>query len=336
MPLLQKFLKSRTTLLDYELIADDNGKRLVFFGQYAGNAGMIDTLWGAGQRLHQQFGVETPFLNIKRAFEYDTVQDAVDHLREVGREILDKGLPAELVPFNIFLLGYGHVATGCREILSALPIEEISPDDLFSHSKDFRNDRLYLVIFQEKHLVERKDGGAFELQDYYQNGIEYKSRLGKYLHLCSIYVNAIYWAPGYPIFLPRSELKLLQADPQKLVIIGDITCDINGSVAATLKASNPDEPVYVYDAISGTVQNGFLGKGVANCAVDNFPCEFSREASDYFTRALLPLLPAMLNNDYSLPCASWNVPGEIKRSCIAHQGSLLPRFNYLNKYLKNS
>ena len=333
MPLLQKILDEKITLLDYEKIEDEKNTRLVFFGKFAGNAGMVDTLYGLGQRLKQHHGLDTPFLKIRQSYQYESVQDAIDQISVIGKEIEENGLPKEITPLNIFLLGYGHVAQGCQEILAALPIVEIDPDKLAEHSQNYNDNKIYLSVFKEEHLVERKDGGEFSLQDYFENNSAYKSRLEEYLPYCSVYMNAIYWTSECPIFLPKLVLEKMQEQNPKLIIIGDISCDINGSVQATVKYATPDNPIFIFNAKTGDVTDGFIGEGFADMAVDNLPCEFSREASDYFSELLIPSLEAMLNNDYSKPIAESDLPEEIKKACIAHQGKLQPEYEYLEEYL---
>ena len=333
MPMLQYILEEKITLLDYEKIVDKNGRRLVFFGKFAGNAGIVDTLWGLGQRLKLQYEIETPFLKVKRAVEYESIQDAIEHLKIIGKEIEEKGLPKEITPLNIFLLGYGHVATGCQDILAALPIVEIVPDKLAEHSQNYENNKIYLSVFKEEHLVERKDGEEFSLQDYFENNSAYKSRLEQYLPYCSVYMNAIYWTPECPVFMWKSVLEKMQGQNPKLIIIGDISCDINGSVQATVKCTTPGNPVFIFDAKTGEVIDGFIGEGFADMAVDNLPCEFSKEASDYFSNVLLPFIEQMLMNDYSKIIEDSDLPEEIKKACITHQGKLQPEYEYLGEYL---
>ena len=48
-------------MIDYEKIVDNNGKRIVAFGKYAGIAGMINILHGIGLRL-LALGHHTPFI----------------------------------------------------------------------------------------------------------------------------------------------------------------------------------------------------------------------------------------------------------------------------------
>ncbi len=333
MPLLQKILDENVTLLDYEKIIDSKNRRLVFFGKFAGNAGMVDTLYGLGQRLKQHHGLDTPLLKIKQSYKYQSVQYAIEHLKIIGKEIEENGLPKEITPLNIFLLGYGHVAYGCREILSALPIIEIEPEKLEEHQKNYHNNKVYLSTFKEKDLVERKDGSQFNLQHFFEHCSEYNSKFDKYLPFCRVYMNTIYWYTDCPVYLTKTELARIQGKDQKLIIIGDISCDINGSVQATIKYTSPDSPVYIFNAKTGEVTDGFIGEGFADMAVDNLPCEFSREASDYFSNALMPFMQKMLLNDYSKNIEESNLPEEIKKACIAQQGKLQPEYEYLEEYL---
>ena len=74
MPMLQHILDVGATLLDYELIRDENDRRLVFFGRHAGLAGMVNTLWSYGQRQLVQ-GVESPFQMIKQTQDYQNLEE---------------------------------------------------------------------------------------------------------------------------------------------------------------------------------------------------------------------------------------------------------------------
>ena len=334
MPLLQKILDEKITLLDYEKIIDSKNRRLIFFGKFAGNAGMVDTLYCLGQRLKQHHGLDTPFLKIKQSHKYKSVKNAIEHLKIIGKEIEENGLPKEITPLNIFLLGYGHVASGCKEILRAFPAIEVNPDELQTHQNNYKDNEIYFSVFKEKHLVERRDGSQFNLQHFFEHCSEYNSKFEKYLPFCSVYMNAIYWNTDCPVYLKKSELAKIQGENQKLIIIGDISCDISGSVQATVKYTTPDNPVFIFNAKTGEVIDGFIGEGFADMAVDNLPCEFAREASDYFSNALMPFIDKMLLNDYSKNLENSDLPEEIKKSCITHQGKLQLEYEYLKEFLK--
>ena len=62
----------RIRLIDYERLLDEQGRRLVAFGQYAGVAGMINILHGLGVRL-LALGHSTPFIVSSAPFTVDCV-----------------------------------------------------------------------------------------------------------------------------------------------------------------------------------------------------------------------------------------------------------------------
>jgi alpha-aminoadipic semialdehyde synthase len=95
----------------------------------------------------------------------------------------------------------------------------------------------------------------------------------------------------------------------------------------------PDNPVFIYNPVTDEIIDGFKGEGFAVCAIDNLPCEFSKEASDFFSSALEPFVEAMLENDYLQPIAESTLPEEIKKACIVHKGRLEEDFDYLEMYL---
>jgi alpha-aminoadipic semialdehyde synthase len=110
MPMLRRLMQLGCTLLDYELIADAQDRRLIFFGRHAGYAGMIDALWALGQRLALD-GFDTPFRRIEPAHRYATLADALDHLGDVGRELTRDGLPDGLDPIVCGFIGTGRPAS---------------------------------------------------------------------------------------------------------------------------------------------------------------------------------------------------------------------------------
>jgi alpha-aminoadipic semialdehyde synthase len=116
-------------------------------------------------------------------------------------------------------------------------------------------------------------------------------------------------------------------------VVGDISCDIEGSVEFTLKATHPDAPVYVYDPVADRIQDGVAGQGPVVMAVDNLPCELPREASQEFSRALKPFVRAVAEADYTLPFDALRLPEEIKKALIVHQGAFTPDYTFMEKFL---
>ena len=137
MPLLKRMVEKKNNLFDYERVADDEGKRLIFFGKFAGLAGMINSLWSLGQRL-MEYGIETPFLKVQQSHNYNSLEEAKKVISDVGEEITEHGLPTELTPLTIGFTGYGNVSNGAQEIAALLPIKEVSPKELLTLTE--RND----------------------------------------------------------------------------------------------------------------------------------------------------------------------------------------------------
>ena len=338
MPMLQQILDLDCTLIDYERIVDENGMRLVFFGTQAGQAGMIDTLWAYGQRL-KYLGIETPFSAIKQAIEYPSLVAAKEEISKVGWAIKNEGLAPEEVPFICGFAGYGRVSQGAQEIFDLLPFEEIKPEEIrgLIENQNYPSNILYKVVFREEHMVEPISSDSwFELQDYYKNPGKYRSVFEKYLPDISVIVNCIYWTPEYPRFVTKSFLKEMwsREDGPKLKVIGDITCDVNGSVECTIKATSPDHPIFVYDPLSADVTDGAEGRGVVVMAVDNLPAEIALVSSIFFSQSLLPLVKGITEADFSGDFCECQLPYSIKKGTIVFRGNFTPDYEYMRKFLK--
>lgn len=258
MPLLSKLLDLSCTLIDYEKITDENGRRLVFFGNYAGLAGMIDTIWAFGKRLAWE-GTINPFEEIKCACDYPDLPAAKEAIARVGDIIAKKGLPDAIAPLVVGITGYGNVSLGAQEILDILPVEEISPAELLKINKTRKlsNRIIYKVIFKEQDMVEcRENDCSFDLQEYYDYPERYRGVFERYLPHLDILVNCIYWEPIYPrLFSKKTVKELYEKGEWCLKVIGDITCDVEGAIECTIKATEPGNPVYVYDPVTGLHRN---------------------------------------------------------------------------------
>jgi alpha-aminoadipic semialdehyde synthase len=337
MPLLQRILDSGSTLIDYEKITDAQERRLIYFGPYAGDAGAIDILSLMGEHWADR-GIATPFADVRRAHQYDSVQAARDHLAEIGRSIVDKGLPAELCPLTIGILGYGNVSTGAQQIFDCLPTQRVAADDINAFVADKRGDRhtVYLTVFKEQDLVQPTAAdAAFDLQEYFDHPERYASRFEQFLPSFTLLVNAVYWETRYPRFVTWAGLKrLAEAAPaMKLAGIADITCDTHGSIECNVKSTDSDMPAYRVDPLAGTTQDGHLGDGIVLLAVDNLPCELPNDASTFFSKQLAPFVPGMLAADYGSSLESSGLPPEIQKAVIVYNGKLTPAYEYLSAHL---
>lgn len=338
MPLLRRLKELHCTLLDYELVTDEEGRRLIFFSHHAGLVGMTDSLWMLGRRL-EVLGHRTPFLELEPSHAYRDLSALKAAVGEVGERIARSGIPEVLCPLTVGILGYGRVSLGAQEILDLLPCEEIAPENLaaWTRSNSRTSDRLGKVVFKEEHLVEpigveRK----FELQDYYRHPEAYRAVFAPYLQNLSLLVNAIYWEERYPRFADAKALRELfeRESTPKLVAVGDITCDIDGSLACTVRETEPGDPVYVYDPRSRQAPAGFRGEGLQVLAVGNLPSELPVEASTSFGHSLRPYLPALAKVDLRASFEDAQLPGPLRRAVILWKGQFSPHCRYMEEFLK--
>ncbi len=338
MPMLRKLIDLRCTLIDYEKIVDEKGRRLVFFGRQAGDAGMIDTLWALGRRLEIE-GVKNPFSDLRQTYRYQSLVEAKEEVAYIGEEIRRSGLPKTMVPFICGFTGYGHVSQGAQEMFDLLPSDEIEPEEFadFIAGGNFSPRRVYKIVFREEHLViPRGKGREFDLQDYYQNPGKYEPVLERFLPHLTVLVNGIYWAPKYPRFVTKAFIRELygqEAQP-RFRVIGDISCDVEGGVECTVRATDPEDPVFVYDPFKDEALPGFEGRGPVIMAVDNLPAEISLESSVFFSQALRPFIRDIAQADYAGSFDSCRLPDPIKRAVILFKGEFTDHYRYMHGFLK--
>lgn len=334
MPMLQRMMELGCTLIDYERIVDDQGRRLVFFGNFAGLAGMIDVLWTLGRRLQYE-GVENPFSSVRQARHYDDLAQAEDEIAKVGRVIQTEGLPRAVDPLVCGFTGYGNVSQGAQQIYDLLGVREVSPQDLLSLPASARG--CYKVVFYEKHLVERADPSQpFELQEYYDHPEVYAPTFRQYLDHLTVLVNCIYWEARYPRLVRRTDMAELFGEGRRprLRVIGDVTCDIEGSIECTVRATDPGDPVYVYEPATGRTPSGVEGDGPVIQANDILPCELPVDASRYFSTLLRDLIPVLAGADFKGTLADSGLPPELQRATILYHGELTPDYRHLARYVR--
>ena len=334
MPMLQRMMELGCTLIDYERIVDREGRRLVFFGNFAGLAGMIDVLWTLGRRLHYD-GVETPFCAVRQALHYDDLAQAENEITRVGQVIQAEGLPRAVDPLVCGFAGYGNVSQGAQQIYDLLGVREISPRDLLSLPSSARG--CYKVVFYEKHLVERADPSQpFELQEYYDHPELYAPTFRQYLDHLTVLVNCIYWEARYPRLVCCTDMAELFGEDRRprLRVIGDITCDIEGSIECTVRATDPGDPVYVYEPATGRPPSGVEGDGPVILANNILPCELPVDASRYFSNLLRDFIPAVANADFSGSLPDSGLPPELQRATVLYRGQLTPDYRYLTRHVQ--
>jgi saccharopine dehydrogenase (NAD+, L-lysine-forming) len=301
--LLQEVLNKKIRLIDYEALKDTQGNRLVAFGRFAGIVGAYNGLWVYGNRYKK--------FSLRRAFECFDINDLKLELRKVK-------LPA----IKIVLTGAGRVAKGSMETLDTAGIRKVEPADFLTQT--FK-EPVYVQLSSADYHV-REAGGGFNRKEFHQKPERYKADFVKFMKAADILMAGAYWNPKAPKLFSLDDMK---RSDFRTKIVADITCDLDGSVPCTKKASSIPDPIYDYDPASDSIQPPLSGEGfVTVMAVDNLPCELPRSASGEFGRDLIDkiLRPLLLDDS----------EGIIERATIAKDGVLTSTFSYLEEYLHQS
>lgn len=337
MPMLRRLMDLNCNLIDYEKVTDEFNKRVIFFGKFAGIAGMINTLWSLGQRLNEM-GISNPFETLKQSCKYHSMAEARVAISKVGTEIIKHGLPNEICPLTFGITGYGNVSMGAQEILNLLPVKELLPEELcgLDAPGEYSNNIVYKTVFKEEHMVKRDDSSLpFDLQEYYAHPDRYTSVFDQYLPCFSVLVHGSYWDKQYPRIISRDTIEEMHKKGQKkLLVVGDISCDPEGGVEFTHKGTEIGDPVFVYDPIRREPIMGFKGDGVLVMAVDILPSELPRDASIGFSEALYRFVAPIARADMSASFNELDLPPAIKRAMILYHGHLTPDYTYLQSHIQ--
>lgn len=334
MPMLQRLIELECTLIDYEKIVDTNKKRLVYFGKYAGFAGMIDTLWALGRRLEYK----SPFSQLKKAYEYKNLEEAKREIKKIGKAIQENGLSNDLFPFVCGFSGSGNVSKGAQEIFDLLPVEEIAPEHLNSivNKGKANKYKLYKTVFTAANMVEPLDmNGSFERNEYYQYPYRYHSVFKKHVPYLTVFVNGIFWNNSFPRLITKEDLHTLfsqNLDP-RLKVIGDISCDIAGSIECTIKNTDSENPFFVYDPKQNQYYDDTHPDGVAVISIDNLPCEFPNESSTCFSNMLFPFIFEVIKSNQKFSFDKIPMLSTVKDAVVVHRGTLTPNYEYLQQFL---
>ncbi|MDD5766494.1 MAG: hypothetical protein PHW79_09660, partial [Candidatus Marinimicrobia bacterium] len=230
------------------------------------------------------------------------------------------------------------VSRGAQEILNLFPVIEIQPQEVASLWKNpnFSRNHIYKVVFKEEHIVKPiRSDMAFDLQDYYKHPEKYESKFEDYMPYLTVIINAIYWDKMYPRLVTKKYLRTAEIENRVLPLkfIGDITCDVEGSIECNIEDSNPGNPVYVYEPMSQTIRYGYTGKGIVVLAVDNLPCELPKESSAVFSNVLKKFIPSLVKTDFSAQYDALQLSPELKRATILLNGEFTPTFKYMEKFV---
>jgi alanine dehydrogenase len=299
--LLQEVLRKNISLIDYEALKDRHGNRLVAFGRYAGIVGSYNALLTYGKRSGRFY--------LRRAFECHDVNDLKRELRKV-----------DLPPIKIVLTGAGRVARGSMETLDTANIRKV-------HAHEFLDEKFEEPVYAQLSSADyhiRKNGGNFNRDEFHKYPARYISAFKPFTEAADILIGGAYWNPKAPVLFSADDMR----EPSfRIRIVADITCDINGSIPSTKRASTIVDPLYDYDPFADAVKPPFSDERfVTVMAVDNLPCELPRSASEEFGRDLIDrILPALVGED---------TEGVIPRATLTSHGALTEPFAYLLDYVR--
>ncbi|MBF2086609.1 hypothetical protein [Thermoleptolyngbya sp. C42_A2020_037] len=335
MPLLQQLLDRRMTLIDYECITDEEGRRTVFFGRSAGQTGMFETLRAFGQRC-VALGKPCVFADLKPVYEYVNLSEAKAHLRILGDRLQQD--PALLgvtdYPLVVAIAGLGNVGQGAMEILQLLSPQTVSAEALPALFASGRTG-LFQCPLQKSDTLRNGDG-LFDSAEYATFPERYSSRIPDLLPYVSILLNCVFWAPQYPRILPHDAFQAAwRRGNHRLQVVGDLSCDPPaGSVACTVQSGDLYNPVFGYDPISRAVLEPFPESGITVMAVDNLSAGLPHDASVAFSAMLRDWIPPLVAA--KLSGANWvdALPPALLRAMVTHQGRLTKNFQRLQPDLE--
>ncbi len=300
--LLQAIINKKIKLIDYEVLTNDRGQRLIAFGRFAGMVGAHNAIWTYGQRTGA-FALQ----RMKDLFDY---AEAKKHYKQL-----------QLPPLKIVVTGSGRVGLGAVEVLQDMGIRQVNPAEFLTQSFD----NAVFTHLSSSDYMKRKDGGAFVAEDFYSHPEHYCSNFEAFTKVCHIFINGIYWNPKAPAFFDKTEMR--KAD-FNIRVIADVTCDLapESSVPSTLKASTIADPVFGYDPLKEAEAAPFQEHVIDMMTIDNLPSEMPRDASAYFGEQFIQyILPELLHVDHS---------EILQRATVTNNGHLTPLFQYLHHYVE--
>ena len=297
--LLQQIIKKNIELFDHETIVDNNNNRLIGFGYYAGVIGAYNGL--------RAYGLKNHTFSIPKAIDLKDRQEFNSILKSLS-----------IPNMKILLTGKGRVGSGTKEVLDFLKIKEVSAQDFINETY---NESVYVNI----DVLDYNYSDSIEntVSNFYNYPEKFRSTFSKFLSVSDIYFAGHYHNPKAPKLITPDDIKNPDFNVQ---VIADISCDIDGPIASTIRPSTIENPTYGFHK-EKLVECDFLDENaLAVMAVDNLPCELPRDSSEMFGEMFLKyVIPSFFNNDQE------NI---LKNSKITSEGTLTERFSYLSDYIQ--
>ena len=299
-PLLQAMIQKKLTFSDYEYLVDDRDQRVCAFGWWAGVVGVYYTLWG--------YGLRNGLYELPKPGRGFSLEQLVDALRRVQ-------LPSK----KILVSGTGRVSHGVQYTLERIGAKRLTSEEFLSEEKI---EGLSYVVTSLEDMVRRTDGRPFDREEFSRHSEEYCSDFMRWAKTTDILVSAHYWGPKDPVYLTAEELR---SEEMNIRMIGDITCDIKGSIMSTIRSSTHDKPFYDYNPFTEQEEPAFSSeRNISVMAVDTCPNALALDTSAYFGEMLIKhVLTSLLSSSYS---------DIIDRATIVRNGNLTERYSYLKPF----
>jgi hypothetical protein len=299
-PLLQAFMQKHITFCDYEYLVDDNNIRVCAFGWWAGVVGVYYTLRGYGLK-HKLYELPKP----DRRFTLDQLFDALKSI--------------ELPKVKLMVTGAGRVSQGAQHVLDNIGAIKMTEGEYLTTDKV---DKLSYCVADVDRLVKRKDSGTFSWNDFTHNANEYESDFMRWAKQTDVLICAHFWGPEAPVYLSEDDLR---CKDMRIHMIGDVTCDIKGSIKSTVRPATHDDPYYDYNPVTEQDEPAFSSpNNITEMAVDTCPNALAMDTSAYFGEMLTKhVFEPLLKGEHS---------EVIQRSMILKDGELTPKFDYLTDF----
>ena len=297
--LLRAILDKNIELYDHEVITNAKGARLVAFGRYAGIVGAYNGF--------RTYGLKYNLYQLPKAESLLDQKALINELKKI-----------KLPNIKILLTGKGRVGNGAKEMLDGMGLKKVSVSEYLS---DTFKEPVYCQI-DASDYNKRKDGVRGNKLDFFKNPREYKSNFFRFAEVTDFYIAGHFYGDGAPYLYTREDAK----QPEfKIKVVADISCDIDGPVATTIRPSTIADPIYGYDPYSEKETDFMSENAIAVMAVDNLPCELPRDASVGFGEAFSKyVIPSFFNNDKD---------GVLERARMTQNGKLTERYAYLQDYV---
>ena len=297
--LIQAILHKNIELYDHETMVKENGMRLIGFGRYAGIVGAYNGF--------RAIGLKNNSFNLPKAASLAGQQELISELNKI-----------RLPNMKILLTGNGKVAYGAKEMLDGMKILQVSVEQYLHNSFEEPVYCLADVLDYNK----RKDHQVLDNFDFYNHPEKYESDFMRFATVTDFFIAGHFYGNGAPYLFTREDAK---SQKFKIQFVADISCDVNGPIASTLRASTIAAPLYGYNPATESEVDYKDKEAIVVMAVDNLPCELPKDASEGFGELFLNnVVPAFFNNDKD---------GILQRAKMTEKGRLTKRFSYLQDYV---